>query len=204
MNFFWWGLADYQRIEGVQHNVCTQIQAGDDELILAGEHPTVITLGRRATAVQILTAKLPVVKSSRGGLATLHSPGQLVIYPILNLRKRAWGVRDYVCALLQSTQLTLKKIGIVSSIDTNSNPGIFTDHGKIAFCGLQIKQGISQYGIAVNISNDLELFKNLVPCGHHSQELDRVQNYQGLQDSKITTTELFFEQWLVNFNSLIK
>lgn len=158
------------------------------------EHPAVITLGRRMKSDDIITAsEVPVIYSTRGGLATIHSEGQLVIYPIMNLKNEGWGVKDFVGHLLKVTQITLAQYGIESFID-DKNVGLYTSQGKIAFCGLEIKEGISQHGISINISNDLRLFSQIVSCGISALKTDRVLNHI----SDITLRD-FFEKWMTCF-----
>ena len=195
----WWGIADYSEILSMQHNISKKVLAGAKPQILAGEHHSVITLGIRANNTEIINSELPVVLSERGGLATLHSEGQLVIYPILNLKELNLGVRDYVCLLLTTTKRTLEKFGIKALCDFEKTPGVFTENGKIAFCGIKISQGISMHGISININNDLSLFENLVSCGSRSQKMDRVQNYV---QSEISSRQ-FFDEWHGIFNTAL-
>ncbi len=191
MRFHWWGLQPFSDLEKMQHNISCGVFSGDDEVVLGGEHPAIITLGRRAQTSEVLSTSLPICKSARGGLATLHSPGQLVIYPILNLRKRKLGIRLYVEVLLKTTERTLRDYGIEAQCDLDRNPGLYTKQGKIVFCGLQIHQGVSQFGLSINISNDLSLFRNLRPCGISGQPLDRLQDHS---DHPVEL-QAFFESW---------
>ena len=158
------------------------------------EHPTVITLGRRMKVDELLLAgDIPVVQSTRGGLATIHSEGQLVIYPIMNLRARGLGVKEFVFQLLKITQRTLKDYQIESFID-DENIGLHTINGKIAFCGLEIKEGVSRHGISINIANDLSLFTQIVSCGVTALKTDRACDHV----SDVTMRD-FFERWISNF-----
>lgn len=191
MRFHWWGSREFSELEEAQHKICQGVFIGDEEVVLGGEHPSIITLGRRAQVNEVLSSVLPVYRCARGGLATLHSPGQLVIYPILNLRQRNWGIRFYVEALLKTTQKTLLEYGLDANCDLAMNPGIYTKTGKIAFCGLQIIQGVSKYGLSINIGNDLSLFRNLRPCGISGQALDRLQNHL----AQPLELEVFFKAW---------
>jgi lipoyl(octanoyl) transferase len=200
MKFHWWGSQGFAELEQMQHKICQGVFSGDEEVVLGGEHPAIITLGRRAQSSEVLSSVLPVHQCARGGLATLHSPGQLVIYPILNLRKRNWGVRLYVEALLKTTQKTLLEFGLETKCDSTGNPGLYTKIGKIAFCGLKIVQGVSMYGLSINIGNDLSLFKNLRPCGISGQSLDRLQNH--LADP--LDLEVFFEAWGTHWGSQVQ
>lgn len=164
--------------------------------ILGLEHPAVLTLGYRADAQQILSnADIPTVKIERGGLATIHSEGQLVIYPIINLKSHALGVRDYVSILLNSTKELLEENGIKSSCTADSAAGLFTAKGKIAFCGIQIKDGSTLHGISINVHNDLSLFDSIISCGISGQKMDSMKNC-GVEKS----LEGLFNRWIEIFN----
>ncbi len=164
------------------------------------EHPTVITLGKRGSLsldVNVSEEEIQVVEIDRGGQATLHSPGQLVIYPILNLRRLNLGVREYVETLEKVTIHSLKQLGIAA--ERGHQPGVFTPNGKIAFVGVRIRRGISSHGISINFSNDLNLFQNIRSCGVQNASFDRVYNYH--TDFKIHD---FFENWQNLFRQAIK
>ncbi len=171
------GLYDYSRAERLQLDLQNLALKNHLYSVIGLEHPAVLTLGHRADAqLEIMVTNIPVVQSTRGGLATIHSEGQLVIYPILNLRELKLGVKDYVCLLLKTTQELLAEYEVHSSVDEKSI-GLHTANGKIAFCGIQIKNGISQHGISLNVRNDLQLFDAIRACGMKNQPLDKLAHY---------------------------
>jgi lipoyl(octanoyl) transferase len=189
------GTLDFEAAFQIQRNLWHSAKNKNQISIMGLEHPAVITLGRRMKSEDLLVASdIPVVQSTRGGLATIHSEGQLVIYPIMNLRSQGLGVKEFVCQLLKITQMTLKEYNIESFID-DENVGLYTADGKIAFCGLEIKEGVSQHGISINIANDLSLFSQIVSCGVTALKTDRVCNH--IAD---VTMRDFFEKWILNFN----
>lgn len=201
MRFHWWGSRSFSELELMQVKISNEILHGATEVILGGEHPAIITLGRRAQTKEIRSSQISFQKCDRGGLATLHSPGQLVIYPLIHLRQRGWGVRDYVMDLLQVSQRTLTEVGVDTDLEIGTKAGLFTARGKIGFCGIQVSRGVSRFGIAINVSNDLSLFSHLRPCGRDSQVMDR------LQDCSSTATinsEQLFALWMNQFNKLIE
>ncbi len=164
--------------------------------VIGLQHPQIITLGRRASVhvdVTLNDHNLPIIRSTRGGLATLHSAGQLVIYPIINLRFMNLGIRNYVQILLQSTKLLLSDYGIETTLDIKG-AGLFTKTGKIAFCGIEVSKGITQHGISLNVRNDLDLFSVIKSCGIDHLQLDRMQNYQ-IDESM----EDLFKKWISYF-----
>ncbi len=189
------GTLDFEAAFQIQRNLWHSAKNKNQISIMGLEHPAVITLGRRMKSEDLMTVgDIPVVQSTRGGLATIHSEGQLVIYPIMNLRSQGLGVKEFVCKLLKITQMTLQEYGIESSID-DENVGLYTQDGKIAFCGLEIKEGVSQHGISINIANDLSLFSQIVSCGIAALKTDRVCNHV----SDVTMRD-FFEKWTTYFH----
>jgi lipoyl(octanoyl) transferase len=190
------GTLDFETAFQIQRNLWHLAQDKSQISIMGLEHPAVITLGRRMKSTDFFaTSDIPVVQSTRGGLATIHSEGQLIIYPIMNLRSQGLGVKELVCKLLETTQATMNDYSIESFID-DKNVGLYTKNGKIAFCGLEIKEGISQHGISINISNDLGLFSEIVSCGVSALKTDRVCNHQ----TDVTMRD-FFEKWMIHFIS---
>lgn len=162
-------------------------QLRSDE-ILGLEHPFVITLGRRAKEVPAG----PVIRVERGGEATLHSPGQLVIYPIVKIRGRIQ-VREWVELLQQVTARSLLAVGLETSAGPHA--GLWTSKGKIASMGLRITDGVSTHGLAINVCNDLSLFNRISPCGMKpGSAMDSLAS----QDISMGT-EALFQLWCEEF-----
>lgn len=129
------------------------------------EHPPVFTLGLNANRAHLLdTGLIPVVQVDRGGQVTYHGPGQLVIYTLLDLRRRKLGVRDLVCALENAVIETVAKFGI-EAIGRRDAPGVYVSGAKLASVGLRIRRGCSYHGLAININMDLTPFGQINPCG---------------------------------------
>lgn len=188
------GLTEYSKAVALQEDIHQLVKSKGLAAIIGLEHPAVLTLGHRLEDDPRLTRlEIPKIKSSRGGLMTIHSEGQLVIYPVLDLREAGLGVKTYVCKLLKTTQKLLAELGIEASIDAQAI-GLYTASGKIAFCGIQVKNGISMHGISLNVRNDLSLFQHIVACGIQNASLDRLQNY----DVNLTLQELFY-RWVQLF-----
>ncbi len=190
------GLIEYDKACSIQQNLWRLAKEKDQLSILGLEHPAVVTLGRRmeASTYNIADENIPVVQSTRGGLATIHSEGQLVIYPIVNLRKAGIGVKDFVLLLLKTTQTVFTSYGLETHID-DRQIGLYSLNGKIAFCGLEIKEGVSRHGISINIANDLRLFSNIISCGIENLQTDRLINH----NADVTPRD-FFNKWSVEFN----
>jgi lipoyl(octanoyl) transferase len=174
-DFRWLGTVDYQQAYQQQIE-CKNLVKNSDQLIVLGlEHPTVLTLGRRSSPADFDFWKHSLVTTDRGGLATIHSPGQLVIYPIVDLKYLSLGPKQYVDLLLKSTQSFLKSsFDIPSEIRCSS--GLFTRNGKIAFVGLRIQDHVSTHGISINVQNDLNLFGGVAACGVLNQPMDSIKS----------------------------
>lgn len=171
------GKVEYERSVQIQQSLLDLSRRTGAHYVIGLEHPAVLTLGYRAQREEEITeTDLPVVRISRGGLATVHSEGQLVIYPVVNLRELAIGPRDYVCLLLKTTQRMLKEIGVECQVDEQAI-GLYTKRGKIAFCGIQIRNGISQHGLSLNVRNDLSLFSGIRACGVQNASFDSLASY---------------------------
>lgn len=194
------GRLDFQKAEALQGELYLLAQKNRGHFVLGLEHPAVLTLGYRANQIFEVYPQntLPIQKTSRGGLATVHSEGQLIIYPIINLRVLNIGVRDYVRLLMLTTQGFLTSFGIKSYVDDKA-VGVYTAHGKLAFCGIQIKGGITQHGISLNVRNDLSLFDYIRPCGCEKINFDSLSRY----DISHTLPELY-QIWSEIFRNKIK
>lgn len=194
------GLIEFEKALELQQQCHAKVAHGNKSFILGLEHPTVMTLGLRAhkSDAKDFSSKPfahPIHKISRGGLATIHNPGQLVIYPIVDLKKHGLSVKGFVESLFEATQLTLKDLGIESTQDLCDQPGVYTTKGKIAFCGLQIKNGITLHGLSINISNDISLFNDIESCGVSASKTDSV-----VRHSVTISPQQFFDKWLKHFN----
>jgi len=170
----------------LQENAFENLLAGSGkDTVFIVEHPPVITLGARQSANKLLrdtdTIKqsgIEIFQIRRGGGATAHNPGQIVIYPIINLKKNNLGVSDFVHLL--------EKIGIESLAELGVNcqtkkglPGLWIGDKKIASIGVQIKKWITFHGMAVNINNDLSIFDLIVPCGLENVKMTNAEKEIG-------------------------
>lgn len=144
----------------------TDVRGADtaDELWLV-EHPPVFTQGLAGKAEHILAAgDIPVVQVDRGGQVTYHGPGQIVAYPMINLRRHGIGVKSLVHGIEQAIIDTVALYGVEAKRKTNA-PGVYVKGAKIASLGLRIRKACSFHGMAFNINMDLEPFARINPCG---------------------------------------
>ena len=146
--------------------------AGDELWLL--EHERVFTLGQAGKPEHVLAAgDIPVVRTNRGGQVTYHGPGQLVAYPLIDLRRLDIGVREFVCRIEQALIDTLATWQI-KAVRRDGAPGVYVDGAKIGALGLRVRRGCTFHGLAFNVAMDLEPFSRINPCG-----------YQGLQVTSV-------------------
>lgn len=139
--------------------------ATPDELWLV-EHEPVFTLGQAGKPEHVLAAgDIPVLQVDRGGQVTYHGPGQLVAYPLLDLKRLKLGVREYVCRIEQAVIDTLAEWNI-EGVRRDGAPGVYVGDAKIAALGIRVRRGCSFHGLAFNVAMDLEPFARINPCGY--------------------------------------
>ncbi len=136
-----------------------------DELWLL-EHPPVYTLGQAGKPEHLLRATdIPIVNIDRGGQITYHGPGQLVVYALVDLRRRGYGIRELVSRMEQAVINVLAAQGIAAQRQDGA-PGVYVNGAKIAALGLRVKQGCTYHGLALNVDMDLTPFSAINPCGY--------------------------------------
>jgi lipoyl(octanoyl) transferase len=186
------GRLDYLSAAKVQQQIVArkQRQTSDDVLLLV-EHPHVYTLGRGGKEANVLAPlEVPVYRTDRGGDVTYHGPGQLVAYPIIDLRsKLRKDVHRYVRNLELSAIRALNSFGLTG---TRRPPytGIWIGDKKIAAIGVAVRRCITFHGIALNVNTDLDYFKRIIPCGlawadvtSMAQELSEVQDLKLVREN---------------------
>ena len=135
------------------------------------EHPPVFTMGLNASEEHLLApGDIPVVQIDRGGQVTFHGPGQLMVYPLIDLRRSNIGVRNLVTALEQSV-VDLAAEYKVEAIARADAPGVYVSGDKLASVGLRIRRGSSFHGMALNVDIDLEPFQRINACGYAELEM---------------------------------
>lgn len=159
----------------------TRTPGTPDELWLC-EHPPVFTQGLAGKAEHVLDAgDIPVVASNRGGQVTYHGPGQLVVYPLLDLGRARLGVRALVQGIERAIVATVADWGI-EAYGRRDAPGVYVGPRKLASVGLRIRRGCSYHGLALNVAMDLEPFRRINPCGYAGLEMTQVSELGGPAD----------------------
>jgi lipoyl(octanoyl) transferase len=141
------------------------------------EHAPVFTLGLNASREHLLCPRdIPVVQIDRGGQVTYHGPGQLVIYPLIDLRRARLGVHAMVMALENAIIACVADFGINAS-GSREAPGVYVEGAKLASVGLRIRRGASYHGVALNVAVDLEPFERINVCGHRGLKVTRLLDH---------------------------
>ncbi len=164
------GLAEYEPTLQAMKDLTDSRTPEDPDQLWLLQHPRVFTQGQAGRAEHVLApGDIPVIQVDRGGQVTYHGPGQWVLYLMIDLRRRSWGVRDLVNMIERSLVELLAEYGIDAAAKPEA-PGVYVDGAKIASLGLRVRRGCSYHGLSLNVDMDLEPFGRINPCG-----------YQGLQ-----------------------
>ena len=140
------------------------------------EHPPVYTQGQAGKAEHLIAATaIPVVPIDRGGQITYHGPGQVVVYVLVDLRRRGYGIRELVTRMEQAVIALLAQQGVSASRLAGA-PGVYVDGAKIAALGLRVKQGCTYHGLALNVDMDLRPFAAINPCGYPGMAVTDCRN----------------------------
>jgi lipoyl(octanoyl) transferase len=168
------GLAPYEPTWRAMQKFTDERQDATRDEIWFVEHPPVFTLGLNASREHLLApGDIPVVQIDRGGQVTYHGPGQLMIYPLLNLRRLKLGVRDLVVALENAAIDYAADLKIAAS-GSRSAPGVYVEGAKLASIGLRIRRGACYHGMALNVSLDPRPFERINVCGFKDLRVTRL------------------------------
>jgi lipoyl(octanoyl) transferase len=187
------GLQDYLPVwQKMHHFTDNRGDTTQDEVWIV-EHKPVFTQGQAGKPEHLLnTGEIPVVQSDRGGQVTYHGPGQLVVYFLINLRRKSLGVRELVTDIENIVINTLRAYSIDSAARPDA-PGVYVDGKKICSLGLRIRKGCSFHGLALNINMDLSPFLRINPCGYQGMEMVQVSQLGGPEDVATVAQQLVNE-----------
>lgn len=159
------GRADYEPTWRAMQAFTDQRDAATDDELWLVEHPPVFTQGQAGKAEHVLApGDIPVIQVDRGGQVTYHGPGQIVAYPLIDLKRLGVGVRDFVHRIEEAIIRVLARYGVEGERAAGA-PGIYVEGDKIASLGLRVRRGCTFHGLAFNIDMDLEPFGRINPCG---------------------------------------
>ena len=165
------GRQDYVPLWKAMQDFTDERDASTPDEIWFCEHPPVFTLGLNAAKEHLLApGDIPVVQIDRGGQVTFHGPGQLMVYPLIDIRRANIGVRKLVTALEQSVVDLAVEFDISAAARADA-PGVYVEGDKLASVGLRIRRGSSFHGMALNVDIDLEPFSRINPCGYQDLQM---------------------------------
>jgi lipoyl(octanoyl) transferase len=184
------GLVPYEPTWRAMQRFTDDRDATTPDEIWMVEHPPVFTLGLNASREHLLApGEIPVVQIDRGGQVTYHGPGQLVIYPLIDLRRHALGVRQLVVALENAIIAYVREWGVAAT-GSRDAPGVYVGAAKLASIGLRIRRGASYHGVALNVSVDLEPFERINVCGYRGLVATRLADLCSASDVRMVADGL--------------
>ena len=184
------GLVEYEPTWRAMQRFTDERDATTPDEIWFLEHPPVFTLGMNASRAHVLApGDIPVVQIDRGGQVTYHGPGQLVVYPLIDLRRSGLGVRDLVTALERSVIDLAADHGLIAEARRDA-PGVYVEGRKLASVGIRVRRGASYHGLALNVSLDLEPFGRINPCGYQGLQMTQLADLSGLSSVSAAATAL--------------
>ena len=195
------GRLDYPAALALQEGLVASKHAENfPDILLFVEHPHVITLGRGGKESNVVApGEVPVVRSSRGGDATYHGPGQLVVYPIVDLKsKLRKDVHRYLRYLEEAAILTLRSFGIAAERKPPCT-GIWIGNKKIAAIGVAVRRGVTYHGLGLNVNTDLAYFERIIPCGLPWSDVTSMARELGTDQSMESVKERFVANFAVRF-----
>lgn len=167
----WLGQVEYEPTWRAMQSLTDTRSSADADQVWFLEHPPVFTLGMNGKHEHVLAAgDIPLVQIDRGGQVTYHGPGQLVVYPLIDVRRLGIGVRELVVAL-ENAVIALCAERNISAAGRRDAPGVYVNERKLASIGLRIRRGCSYHGLALNVSMDLAPFRRINPCGYAGLEV---------------------------------
>ena len=169
------------------------------ELLWILEHPTTYTTGVNFNQNEVLDKKINIVQSNRGGKITLHNPGQKIVYFVINLNNRKKDIRKFINIIEESIIEFLKTYKINGKKD-KKNIGIWVNYKKIAAIGIRVSRWIAYHGCSINISNNLNQYLKIVPCGLDNKNVTSVYKEKNIRpkDFENKLAEIFIK----NFNNI--
>jgi len=197
--FEWLGVQPYPKIwQKMKTHASLLAAAQVNEVVWACEHEPIYTTGKRAIDNRLDNAlPAPLIVSDRGGETTFHGRGQVMLYPMIHLRRRGLTIRQYIHLLEESAIQTLSKYDIKTARRCGL-PGVWTNKGKIVAMGIRISQGVAYHGMAMNMAVDMTYFSAINPCGLGQKTVN-------MQDSldALPTTQQLAKTWFGSLHGLL-
>jgi len=196
------GIMEYeQALQAQQDLVDRRIRREIPDTLIIVEHFPVVTMGRLTEESSIIDRDyfgkkgIPVVDANRGGKITYHSPGQLVLYPIIGLGEKKKDIAFYIDFLEKTAVRSLRRLGVPAERE-GGRRGVWVNGRKIAFIGVGIRRWVTFHGISVNINNETEAFSKMHPCGENDIRVISAKQVIGRQIDMEAAREVFAEQFI--------
>lgn len=175
------GCQDYEPIWRKMQDFTANRTAETEDEVWMLQHQPVFTQGMNGKPEHILNRNnIPVVEIDRGGQVTYHGPGQLIVYCLIDLKRKKFGVRQMVTAL-ETAVITLLANKQITALARKDAPGVYVDDAKVAALGLRVKRGCSYHGLSINVDMDLSPFKQINPCGYKDLDVTQLKDL-GVKD----------------------
>ena len=175
------GIECYTNVWHAMQDFTDQRDAATLDQLWLLEHQPIFTQGQAGKAEHLLfTGDIPVVKVDRGGQVTYHGPGQLVVYVLLDLKRRKLGVRHLV-TLIEQVLVSLLQSYNINAYAKSDAPGVYVDEAKVASLGLRVRKGCTFHGLALNVNMDLTPFTRINPCGYAGMQMVQCKDLNGPQ-----------------------
>lgn len=181
------GKCEYHRALEIQYELLEKRQRGEiEDTLIIVEHPPVITLGNQAEKTNIIASQeflqkqgIDLVQTNRGGDVTYHGDGQIVGYPIVDIKNSKIGIRNFVRGLEEIFIQILKDKFNIDAERNCQHTGVWIGNEKIMAIGLAVKRGVTMHGFAFNVNTNLEHFKYIVPCGITDKSVTSIERIMG-------------------------
>ena len=184
----------------IQESLRNQVLKNDsNNFLIIVEHDHVYTLGKNANSNNVLNRICEIIPTQRGGDVTYHGPGQLVAYPIINLKKRKIGVKSYVAMIEKLISNILFDYGLKPHVPIKET-GVWIDDRKIASIGIHVSRGVTMHGLAINVNTNLTYFDNIISCGIEGVKMTSMDKELG---KKIRMNDIK-KSLITHFNQIFK
>ena len=184
----------------IQESLRNQVLKNDsNNFLIIVEHNHVYTLGKNANSNNVLNRICEIIPTQRGGDVTYHGPGQLVAYPIINLKKRKIGVKSYVAMIEKLISNILFDYGLKPHVPIKET-GVWIEDRKIASIGIHVSRGVTMHGLAINVNTDLTYFDNIISCGIEGVKMTSMDKELG---KKIRMNDIK-KSLITHFNQIFK
>ncbi len=169
-------LVPYKRAMNLLEKRVIDVQKGKEkELLWILEHPRIYTGGVRSKDSEILDKRIEYISTNRGGKITLHNPGQKIIYFVINLNKRKKDIRRFI-NIIEKSVIEFLNIYKINGKSDKKNIGIWVKNKKISAIGIRVKKWIAYHGCSININNNLQDYKKIIPCGLDNKKVTSLKD----------------------------